>query len=340
MDAADGHVTWAYEYECRYTLSYPAGPRVTPTVAGGLVYTLGAEGRLLCLSTTNGVVVWSRELTRDFGITTPIWGFAGHPLVDGDRLICLVGGTGSVAVAFDRRSGREVWRALTAKEPGYSPPTMIERGGKRQLVVWHPEAVNGLDPENGRVEWSERFGSRTGLSIATPRLSGDQLFVTTFYDGSLALRLAADGSGAVPMYRSGKASEKDTDMLHAIMSTPFVEEGYIYGVCSYGQLRCLKAATGERVWETFRATTGGEPVRWANAFLTKQGGRFFLFNEKGDLILARLTPAGYDELGRAQLLEPTNHDAGRPVVWSHPAYANRCCYARNDREMVCVWLGQ
>jgi outer membrane protein assembly factor BamB len=340
LDAADGRVVWAHSYDCPYTLSYAAGPRVTPTVADGQVFTLGAEGRLLCLAATNGAVVWSRELTRDYSTKTPTWGFAGHPLVDGDRVICLVGGPGSVAVAFERGTGRELWRALSAKEPGYSPPTLIEFGGKRLLIMWHPEAVNGLDPETGRVLWSERFSSRTGLSIATPRLWGNLLFVTAFYDGSLALRLAPDGSGVTPLYRSAKASERDTDMLHAIMCTPFLDGGYIYGVCSYGQLRCLKAGTGERVWETFRATTAGEPVRWANAFLTPQGGRYFLFNEKGDLILARLTPAGYEELGRTHLLDPTNTEPGRPVVWSHPAYANRCGYARNDREAVCVGLGE
>ena len=96
------------------------------------------------------------------------------------------------------------------------------------------------------------------------------------------------------------------------MCTPFLEDGYIYGVCSYGQLRCLKADTGERVWETFAATTSGEPVRWANAFIVKNGDRFFLFNEKGDLIIAKLTPQGYEEISRAHLLEPTNKDCGRP----------------------------
>jgi hypothetical protein len=100
----------------------------------------------------------------------------------------------------------------------------------------------------------------------------------------------------------------------------------------------LKAATGERVWETFQATTSGEPVRWANAFIVKNGSRFFLFNEKGDLIIARLTPKNYEEISRAHLLEPTNTAAGRDVLWSHPAFANRHMYARNDKEIICVDL--
>jgi hypothetical protein len=86
------------------------------------------------------------------------------------------------------------------------------------------------------------------------------------------------------------------------------------------------------------ATTDGKPVRWANAFLVKNGDRFFLFNEKGDLIIAKLTPRGYEEISRAHLLEPTGTAAGRAVVWSHPAFANRCIYARNDKEIVCASL--
>src|SRR5206468_6975492 len=127
-----------------------------------------------------------------------------------------------------------------------------------------------------------------------------------------------------------------TDGMHAIMATPFLRDGYIYGVCSYGQLRCLKAESGERVWETFRATGGEE--RWANAFLVAQGDRFFLFNEKGDMIIARLTPKGYEEISRAHIIDATDTLPRRKVVWTHPAFANKSAYIRNDKEIVCVSL--
>ena len=93
------------------------------------------------------------------------------------------------------------------------------------------------------------------------------------------------------------------------------------------------------MWETFAATTG-KAVRWGNAFLVKNADRFFLFNESGDLIIANLTPEGYQEISRAHILDPTNTDPGRSVVWSHPAFANRCAYARNDKELVCVSLAK
>jgi len=338
LSEGDGELLWKYEYECPYTISYPAGPRVAPMVSGGKVYTLGAEGNLFCLDADKGQVLWSRDFKKDFGIKAPVWGFAGHPLLDGNRLICLVGGQGSTVVAFNKDTGTEIWRALTAAEPGYSSPIIYQAGGKRQLILWHPEAANSLDPETGEVYWSVPFKSGTGMTIATPRKLGDSLFFTTFYSGSLMLRLEAAQPAATTVWRTLKVNEKDTTHLNAVMCTPVLEEGYIYGVCSYGQLRCLKMDTGQRVWETFQATTSGEPVRWANAFIVKHGNRFFLFNEKGDLIIAKLSPRGYEEISRAHLLEPTGEANGRKVLWSHPAFANRRVYARNDKEIICVDL--
>jgi outer membrane protein assembly factor BamB len=338
LSETDGQVLWKYEYECPYTISYPAGPRVAPMVSGGKVYTLGAEGNLFCLDADKGKVLWSHDFQKDFNIKAPMWGFAGHPLLDGNRLICLVGGPGSTVVAFDKDTGKEIWRALSAEEPGYCSPIICQAGGKRQLILWHPEAANSLDPETGKVYWSVPFKSRAGMTIATPRKLGNSLFFTAFYSGSLMLKLDAAQPAATTAWRTLKVNEKDTTHLNAVMCTPFLEDGYIYGVCSYGQLRCLKMDTGERVWETFKATTSGEPVRWANAFIVKNGNRFFLFNEKGDLIIAKLSPRGYEEISRAHLLAPTGDAAGRAVLWSHPAFANRRVYARNDKEIICVDL--
>jgi outer membrane protein assembly factor BamB len=345
LNEKDGAILWKHEYDCPYAISYAAGPRATPLVSGGKVYTLGAEGNLLCLDATDGKVIWSRDFKRDFGVNTPTWGFAGHPLLDGRKLICLVGGEGSVAVAFDKDSGKEIWRALTAREPGYCPPTIITAGGTRQLIIWHPEAVNSLDPETGRLLWSHPWQVRSGLCIATPRLAGDLLLLSSFYTSSKCFRLDASEPKAAIAWEGRSISERNTDTLHSLMSTPFIEGDYIFGICSYGQLRCLKLATGERVWESLEATgstgdPGRQTNRWKNAFIIKNGGRFFLANESGDLIIAKLTPAGYEEISRAHLLEPTNTDPRRAVVWSHPAFANRCVFMRNDREVICASLAE
>jgi outer membrane protein assembly factor BamB len=215
---------------------------------------------------------------------------------------------------------------------------IFDAGGKRQLIMFHSESVNSLNPETGDVYWSVPFKSNMGLGVATPRRMDEYLFFTSFYNGSLMLRLDKSKPAAETLWRTDKAGEKETTHLNSIIPTPFLENGYIYGICSYGQLRCLRADTGERVWETFKATTDGTPVRWGNAFIIKNGDRFFLFNEKGDLIVAKLSPAGYEEVSRAHLIDPVNGDPGRKVVWSHPAFANRRIFARNDKELVCADL--
>lgn len=336
LNEADGKILWTHEYDCAYTVSYAAGPRVTPAVDGGKVYTVGAEGDLVCLEAESGKKVWARNFGKEFGVKTPMWGFAGHPLVDGDKVICLVGGQGSVAVAFDKNSGKEIWRALSAKEPGYAPPVIYEFAGKRQLIIWHPESVNSLDPETGKVFWTYPTKAiQSGMTIPTPLKSGDRLFLTSFYNGSLMLRVSGDEPEMI--WASKKISEKDTDGLHSVMATPLIQDGYIYSPCSYGQFRCLKEETGERLWETF-APTSGKSERWGHAFVVKNGERAFIFNEKGDLIIAKLTPEKYEEITRAHLIDPLNRDPGRFVVWSHPAFANKHVYARNDKEIVSVSL--
>lgn len=339
---ATGKELWKHEYPCEYMISYPAGPRTTPVIHGGKVYTLGAMGDLLCLDAVTGKLLWSTSFPRDYQAPVPMWGFAAHPLVDGEKLICLVGGEKSLVVAFHKDTGKELWRALSAFEPGYCPPMIYEFGGQRQLVIWTPDSISGLDPETGKSYWAVPFAVKAGLSIPTPRKEGDLLFVTSFYNGSLMLKFQPNASKPTVIWKGQNQSEQPnrTDGLHSIMPTPVLKDGYIYGVCSYGELRCLKADTGERVWESLEATGSQKQPqdRWKNAFLVPNGDRVFLFTEAGDLLIARLTPQGYEKLDQAHILEPTNRMANRAVVWTHPAFANKSMYARNDKEIVCVSL--
>lgn len=173
------------------------------------------------------------------------------------------------------------------------------------------------------------------MTIPSPLKVGDLLFLTSFYNGSLMLRVGSEAPAVV--WASQKVSEKDTDGLHSVMATPLIEGGHIYSPCSYGQFRCLKLETGERRWETF-APTSGKSERWGHVFVIKQADRAFLFSEKGDLIIAKLSAEKYEELSRVHLIDPVNRDPGRAVVWSHPAFANRSIYARNDQEIICVSL--
>ena len=337
LDAASGQQVWKHDYDCKYRISYPAGPRCTPTVAGGKVYCLGAEGNLTCLDSAKGGVVWQKDLKAEYKIESPMWGFCGHPLVDGQKLICLVGGPGSVAVAFDKDTGKQLWKALSAPEPGYCPPTIIESGGQRQLLIWHPKALNSLNPETGEVYWSEKLEPQYGMSVAAPRKSGDFLYASGI--GSVATLFKLDrAKPAASVVWDGQPNTA----VYCANSTPVIDGGVIYGNdCQVGNLRAVDLATGKRLWESFQPTTGGERREsHGTVFITKNADRFFLFSETGDLIIARLSAQGYEEISRAQILEPTAEAFGRKVVWSHPAYANRCAYVRNDKEIVCISLAK
>ena len=335
LNAQNGEIVWTHEYACSYRVSYPCGPRVTPTVHDGKVYMLGTMGHLCCLDADTGKLVWSKELTAEYETETPIWGFAGHPLVDGDKLICLVGGKGSVAVALDKNTGKELWRSLSAVEPGYCAPAIIEAGGTRQLIIWHAEAVCSLNPDSGKPYWSIPLAPSHRMSIAVPRQEGDLLFACGVGHNAAAIRLDRDRPAAEVVWRGDSRTA-----VYCANSTPFIDGGIVYGVCRQGQLRAVDLATGNRLWETFAATTGTRNAAYATAFLVKHEDRFFLFNDKGELILARLTGEKYEELGRFHVLEPTGEALGRAVVWSHPAFANKSVYVRNDKELVCVSLAE
>jgi outer membrane protein assembly factor BamB len=339
LDAADGKPLWVHEYDCDYRILYPSGPRSTPVVHQGKLYSLGAMGDVFCLDAAKGKVHWHKRLLDEYKAKTPLWGYAAHPLVDGDRVICLAGGAGSAVVALHKDTGKELWRALTVEEIGYAPPMIFEAGGKRQLIVWHTEAINSLDPETGKLYWSEKFPLnepvRPAITVGTPRLEKDLLFVSSPHHGSLMLKLAADRPAATVLWRGKSDNLAKPDGLHSLMSSPVLRDGHVYGVCNFGQLRCLKADTGKLLWEH---QTSERKALATTTFLIPQGDRFFLFSDQGDLIIARLTPKGYEEIDRAHVLEPTLFSRGRDVVWSHPAFANGCVFLRNDKEIRCLSL--
>jgi outer membrane protein assembly factor BamB len=345
LDATSGSLVWKHDYDCPYSISYASGPRCTPTVVDGKVYTLGSEGNLFCLDAATGRVIWSKDFKKDYSAPTPLWGFCGHPLVDGNRLVCLVGGEGSVAVAFDKDTGRELWQALSASESGYCPPSIIESAGVRQLLIWDADKLNSLDPVTGTVLWSQPLKPDYGMSIMAPRVAatprGQVLFASGIGRVGALYTLAADKPGATIAWRGDPKSA-----VYCANSTPFIAGDTLYGCdCETGFLTAVDLATGKRVWETGEPTLGNRRGRHGTAFLVRQGSaagddRTWLFSETGDLILARLTPTAYEELGRMHLLAPTNECFGREVVWSHPAFANRCVFVRNDRELVCVSLAE
>ena len=345
IDEETGEVLWIHEWETTYRMlmiSYAIGPRATPTVDGEYVYVVGAAGVLLCLEAATGDLVWQRDYRAEYDSFVPTWGIASAPIVDGDRLIAVVGGEpGALVVAFDKHTGEELWRAVdVVGEMGYGQPLLIEAGGTRQLIVWHAAALVSLDPESGEVYWEEVWEAGAGMSVASPVRQDDYLLVSQFYNGSMMMQLSQDQPSATMLWKGSSNSEMpgETDGLHAMITTPIIEGDYVYGVGSYGELRGLDARTGERLWMSDQMTA---QARWGTAYMVQNGDRFFVNNDDGYLIMAQFTPTGYVELGRTRLIEPTSNSAFGPrrrferlVNWSHPAYANRHIVHRNDNEII------
>lgn len=345
LDEKTGKVLWTHEWHTSYRMlmaSYAVGPRATPAVDEDRVYVLGASGMLFCLDAETGKVRWHKKFIEEYGTSVPTWGIASSPLVDGERLITLVGGEpDALVVAFDKRTGAEIWRALPVKsEMGYAQPVIYEAGGVRQLIIWHPTALTSLNPETGEVYWEQPWEVGMSMTVATPVRSGNYLLVTQFYNGSMMMRLDADRPAATMLWKGQSRSEMPdkTDGLHSLITTPLIIGDYVYGVDSYGELRGLSAKTGDRLWKSAEMTA---QARWGAAFMVKNGDRYFVNNDEGYLVIAQFTPTGYVEIDRTKLIEPTA-SAGygarklfdRLVNWSHPAYANRHIVVRNDREII------
>ena len=334
LDEATGRLLWKHEYPVTYTIAYPAGPRCTPTVHGDRVFTLGAEGDLVCLDTATGRVVWARDLKKDYATKAALWGWASHPLVDGDRLVCVVGTAVAHAAAFDLATGREVWRTGKAPEQGYVPPSIIEAAGVRQLVLAKPDGVYAVEPETGKVLWETPYDADNGSIIMTPVRVGAHLYIGGYQGKNLLLELRGDAPGVEVVWRN-----RPKQGISAVNVQPFVADGLVYGFHESGELRAMRVPEGDFAWR------GGGPLRGrpqgsGTAFITRQGDRYFLFTETGDLVIARLRPAGYEEVSRTHLIEPTNVAFGRPVVWCPPAYANKSIIVRNDAEVIRVSLAE
>jgi outer membrane protein assembly factor BamB len=234
---------------------------------------------------------------------------------------------------------------MDAKDPGYSPPTLFTVGGVRQVFVFWPQGVASLDPQGGKVHWTFKHGPvMNGVSIVPPLVVDDVLYVTSPNEGLLALKLDGTKPPEKLFYATRRGRTSTT--FNVLMNPMIPHDGKLFAVNFNGELRCIDPKTGQMDWETTRPTTADNgAVTWYTAFLTphqpdpaKPAQRFFIANESGDLIIAHMEAKGYKEIARAHLLDPTNTDARRPVVWSHPAYANRSAYWRNDKELICVSL--
>jgi len=338
VDEKKGEKVWEYKYEVKYAISYPGGPRCTPTVDGEFVYTLGAEGHLACLKVKDGSKVWAKELKDEYKTKSPLWGYAAHPLVDGDKLYTLAGGEGSHVVALDKKTGKELWKSGTESDPtgfGYTPPSIIKAGGKRQLIVTGPSSVRGLDPETGSEYWKEKYTATSGSAIMTPVLSGDYLYFGGYQKKNILIKLDKDKPTAKTEWK-----DKKDHGVSAVNVQPFLQDGVVYGFDDSGIMYAVELPSGKRLWES-TDVVGGKNQGSETAFIVKNGDRFFFFTEKGDLVIGKLDKTGFTETDRAKgIMEQTQTAFGRKVVWCMPAFADKKMFVRNDKELACFDLAK
>ena len=333
LDESTGGVLWMHEYPVKYAISYPSGPRCTPNVDGNRVYTLGAEGQLVCLNAADGNVIWFHDLKQDYGTKAALWGYAAHPLIDGENLLCLAGGAGSHIVAFNKHTGQEVWKSTTSSEQGYSPPAIFSHGGVRQLILLRPDAVSSIDPETGKEYWSIPYEATNGSIIMSPVMLGDFLYAAGFNNRNLLIRMDPDKPTAIEVWRDRQ------NLICPVNVQPMVDGNILYGMDQKGVLRAVSIPDGKRLWET-PAPVGRRAAGSETAFIIRLEDRYILFNELGELLFAQLSPEGYTELDRVKVIDQTNVAFGRDVVWSMPAFANKHAYIRNDKEIICVDLAK
>lgn len=330
FDEPTGKPLWTHAYAVTYpNWAFDPGqegrPSATPIAENDKVYALGGNGHVHCLNASSGKPHWEKRLDKEYQVRELIC--RASPLIEGNLLIVFTGGKpGASVVALERNSGKEVWKALDEAVTN-SSPIVIVAGGKRQLIVWAEAAVYSLDPVTGKTYWRERFQSNNNDAVATPVYLQNRLLIS-----GLMLGLAADQPAAIVLWPNTKALSRT---ILSNTSTAMLQGDYVYSARKTGELVCLEARTGKLVWETAKVTDlkGG-----ASIHLTANGDSALLYTERGELIRARLSPKGYEEIGRARLLEPTYPFAGRKCAWAPPAFANRHVFARSDKELVCVSL--
>ena len=337
FDVKTGDSLWTHKYECDYRrVGYPDGPRASVSIDGSNAYSVGTMGHLFCLNSKTGKVKWSKEPGKDYELKIPVWGVSASPMIEGDLLIVQIGAKdGGCIVAYDKISGEEKWRALDDKA-SYSSPIIVKQAAKRLLICVTGQRVVGLDPQTGKLFWEHPFKpKKMVITVPTPVFHNNYLFVSSFYDGSLVLKLNPDKLTVQKVWRRIGKNETNTDSLHCMISTPVILGEHIYGVDSYGELRCLDIHTGDRIWEDLTAVP---KARWANIHMVQNGKNIWMFNERGELVIGRLSPKGFQEISRAKLIEPTKGQLGmrNGVCWAHPAYANKHIFIRNDNELVCA----
>lgn len=325
-----GKSLWSYSREVTFpdwafTPGQEKGPNATPLVRDGKVYSLASFGNVFCVGARDGTLLWQKDLAKEYPASELM--ASASPLIEGDLLIFLIGAKPDACViALDKNSGKEVWKALD--EPAaHSSPIVITAGGCRQLIVWTQKSVTALAPATGNLLWRESLPTMGDYIVSTPVFADAHLLLS-----GLMLKLDSARPGASVLWPETRSPAR---RILSNTSTPLLQSNCVFSAKSSGELVCLDAATGQQVWSTNKVT---DLKNGASMHLTLNGNSVLLFNDRGELIRARLTAHGYQELGRTALIAPTYAFGDRKVAWTAPAYANRHVFARSDKELICASL--
>jgi outer membrane protein assembly factor BamB len=322
FDPATGKELWKHARPTKYVdeFGFDPGPRSTPTVADGRIFTLGANGDLAATDTT-GKPVWQIALRKQYQADKGYFGVAGSPVLAGGKLLVPVGGQNAGIVAFDPATGKELWTATT-DAAGYSSPVVASIQGKEAAVFLTRAGLKVLDPATGTVRLSHPFRSRLDASVnaATPLVRDGDIFLTASYATGAAL-LRPTGGEVNEVWANDRS-------LSCHYNTPVRVGDYLYGVHGRqegggAELRCVEWATGEVKWKQ---------ARFGCASLIAVDGGVLAVTEAGEVVRFAADPAIYKEVGRAKVL------AG--VTRAAPALAGGRVYLRDDSKLVCVELGK
>jgi len=320
LDPRTGATAWRYAYATVYRddFGFDEGPRAVPVVAGGIVYTFGAEGQLHAIDLAKGTRLWSEDTMKRFAVPKGFFGAAGSPLVEDGRVLANIGGRKAGIVAFDARSGKVLWTA-TNDEASYSSAVGATIGGRRLAIFLTRAGVVGLDPATGMVQFQRPWRARMAASVnaASPLVIGDLIFVSAEYGpGAAVLRL--EGSALKELWASDEA-------LTNHYATSVHHEGHLYGFHGrqeFGQsFRAVDVKTGRVRWTEDRFGAGT---------VTLAGTRLVILRENGELVFAPASPDGFRPLARARILTGT--------VRAYPALSDGLLFARNDDTLISVDL--
>ena len=322
LDGATGKEIWSHIYDAVYEkVDYPKGPRCTPTIHDGRVYTLGTVGHLHCLDAVSGKILWAKNLVKETSAKIPEWGLAASPVIEGDLVIVHAGLPKGCYAAFHRVSGKEIWRS--GDDPaGYGTPIVISHAGTRMLVGWTPEHILALRVSDGKLLWKIPYKIQYGVSIATPIFQEGIILICGYWDGSKAIKLGERPEDAELLWEENR-------FLRGLMDQPLYRQGHVYLLDKQYGTVCFKLADGKKLWtDENRLHPRGRDPQVSMVWLG-DSGRAIALNAQGELILIKLSPDGLEEQSRAKIVGPT---------WAHPAYAGEYAFARDDEQIVCVRL--